>query len=753
MDHHNQVHEPKGWNSPYVAQNYAQDYPPVGQVGDTGYPPSKNITLCARCCPVTDPRIAAYQAAPDQTNSFIAYGVPQNGAPHVVPQEPVNAKPVDAAKRGHTFWSWIWELASLLLCIGLVAAIFVILATYNGQRVPDWGLSINLSTLVALLATILRATLVMIVAQVISQAKWSWFWSNGQVRPLVQLQDFDAASRGALGAAYLIPKVLLRNPVALIASVVTIVSFATGPFVQQAIKTVTCDEIVPGEQASVPIAHYAPGSSTFFTLGPGRTELTNDMKGALIAGLSNPSTVETNIVASCKTGNCTFADYASIGMCGYCKDITSLVTGPHNQTGTRFGEFRLPTGPAINFEPGPSSSMLTVNTTTNTSWVPDFPTEYSWAFLNFTVLTGKDKPSGKRCKDTQTGQQPNCDYTASACALYPCMRTYSANVSAGTFTEVPISSIPVVPDLAFRNGSAGEFPFRSPSLGTNSGGELVAIENPCRLNGATYTTSNISTAPNAIPVVYYAPPNSTSPLFTRVETAAPIECQHRFYELYARSLSRFLDIQLLSGKCSYDFSHQAGNILCNNAFWLDAFFHNWTANPEKIADTVETLALAGTNKLRVTGKTASVENDANAENGKLGDKTVGEVWTASVCTEVDWRWLLLPAILVGLTVMVLVLAIVGSWRGPVWKGSILPMVFYGGRFVTRDGEAVRGSGRDGVMTAEEMEKIAGKVNVRLAVEEDASGENGSGTGGQRRENAEVDSLLLRDAEQSPGRSA
>jgi len=553
----------------------------------------------------------------------------------------------------------------------------------------------------------------MIAAQVISQAKWSWFSSTGEGRPLGQLQDFDAASRGAFGAANLIPKVLLRSPVTLIAAVITIVSFATGPFVQQAIKTVSCDEIVPGERASVPIAHYAPGSSSFFTIGPGQTDLTNDIKGALIAGLSNPLTVDTNIVASCGTGNCTFSDYASIGLCSYCQDVTSLVASPPGSNRTGF-EYQLPTGASIGFER--NRAILSVNATFNMSWVPDFPREYEWAILNFTVLAGKDKPSGgKRCKDFNgLQQQPNCDYTASACALYPCMRIYSANVTSGNFSEVPISSIPVVPDLSFRNGSSGSLssPVYPPIM--PSGRELVAIHSPCHVNATTYTTANMSSAPGAIPLVYYTP--SPSPSYTRIETSAPIECTHRMFETYAFAMRSFFFSQLLNGACLYDYGKTAGILLCGQQFWLDAFFHNWTATPDKIAATVETLALAGTNKLRVTGKTASADNDAVAEHGTVGDRAEGEVWTTSACTEVDWRWLLLPAGLVGLTVVVLVMAIVASWRGPVWKASVLPLVLYGGGFVTRNGEAVgRGMG-GGVMTVEEMNRLA-VVEVRFAVGE------------------------------------
>lgn len=84
--------------------------------------------------------------------------VAENASPGITPHI------TSTTKRKYTLWSWRWEVPSLLLCVGLLTAIFLILAAYNGQRVPDWGLSINLSTLVALLATIIRASLVVIAA-------------------------------------------------------------------------------------------------------------------------------------------------------------------------------------------------------------------------------------------------------------------------------------------------------------------------------------------------------------------------------------------------------------------------------------------------------------------------------------------------------------------------------------------------------------------------------------------------------------
>jgi hypothetical protein len=322
----------------------------------------------------------------------------------------------------------------------------------------------------------------------------------------------------------------------------------------------------------------------------------NDMKGALIAGLSNPATINSTIAAICPTGNCTFPEYASMAVCSTCRDVAALVTGPHPRNGSRFGELRLPTGAAVNFDP--QLPWLTVNTTTNMSWVGDFPSDAAWALLNFTVFTANDGPNitpAKRCKDDNS----TCGFAAAACALYPCVRGYSATVSSGILTETPVSTIPAFPDLFnyTRDGTSPDTPAYPPGPAP---GPFSAVYTPCTVNGETYTASNLSSAPDPVPIAYDDPSSSPQP-YTRVSTKAPIACIHRLDEIYALALSKFLRNDLLQGICRYDTSRQGGSLFCGTPFWLDAFFSNWTASAESIASVVENLALAATNKMRVTG--------------------------------------------------------------------------------------------------------------------------------------------------------
>lgn len=63
-------------------------------------------------------------------------------------------------RSGSLFKDWTWEIISMLVAIGCLIAIFVILDKFNGQEPPNWRFSsVNLSTVIALIATILRLVL------------------------------------------------------------------------------------------------------------------------------------------------------------------------------------------------------------------------------------------------------------------------------------------------------------------------------------------------------------------------------------------------------------------------------------------------------------------------------------------------------------------------------------------------------------------------------------------------------------------
>ncbi|KAH8714832.1 hypothetical protein GQ44DRAFT_624959 [Phaeosphaeriaceae sp. PMI808] len=98
--------------------------------------------------------------------------------------------------------TWWKEWALVVLSLGFLIAIIVIFRIYNGRTQPNWRLGLNLNTVIALLATLLRSSLV--TSTVIGQAKWCW---QHRRRPVQHLAYFDEASRGPLGALLLCFKI------------------------------------------------------------------------------------------------------------------------------------------------------------------------------------------------------------------------------------------------------------------------------------------------------------------------------------------------------------------------------------------------------------------------------------------------------------------------------------------------------------------------------------------------------------------
>jgi hypothetical protein len=60
---------------------------------------------------------------------------------------------------------WWQEILSFIIAAATFMAIAIILGQYNGQEQPDWKYSLNLSTLVAILSTLLRVSMVVIVEE------------------------------------------------------------------------------------------------------------------------------------------------------------------------------------------------------------------------------------------------------------------------------------------------------------------------------------------------------------------------------------------------------------------------------------------------------------------------------------------------------------------------------------------------------------------------------------------------------------
>ena len=136
--------------------------------------------------------------------------------------EPRSAESPDTSENHHSSRSryekyvvdgWLTELLAVLIGSVSIVGLSILLNRYHGKPAPRsytiCGVDITLNTVVSILSTIGRVSLLLAVSECISQLKWSWYLSKH--RPLKDIDTFDQASRGAWGGLQLLWKVNIRS--------------------------------------------------------------------------------------------------------------------------------------------------------------------------------------------------------------------------------------------------------------------------------------------------------------------------------------------------------------------------------------------------------------------------------------------------------------------------------------------------------------------------------------------------------------
>ncbi|KAF6818882.1 hypothetical protein CPLU01_13171 [Colletotrichum plurivorum] len=543
--------------------------------------------------------------------------------------------------RRHQLRFWRWEALSLVLALGCVVAMAAIPAYYDGATVDEWPVGINLSTVIALLTISMRAAMLVAVAEVLGQMKWRFF---DRPRPLADIQNFDHASRSVLGSAKLL-WVARSSTLSTLAALITILSMAVGPFTQQAAGTVPCQRIVPGARASLPIAHYFPGLHRSLL----EDIITSSIKGAVLNALVNTATYEQSIQFTCETGNCTFptlssgVTHSSIGICSACFDTSRYIVLRRNYT--------LPNGQTIQS----AGQVVSVKTQAeDLEWAKDaFPAGFAAiariALSNTTVL------SSNRLSCRQGATLDACGIaTSMSCSLYACVKNFHAQVTRGELRESIVSTQPAVTGLVDKDSSSYN-------------NTLLNLQLPCLLDGVEYSLHNTS----------QPPPEKTELVNVDGTThAVPEACIYGLYKPWAEGFSEFVASEILNGTYHAE--------LGRGRWWLESLGNNGNTSLAYVTDTFDRIATTVTNIFRETGTKdrASFLKGLYYWNGvsRVDDLAVGSVIGTTVCTRFDWRWVLLPIVLVCATAILLLAAIVQSWREPnlpVWKTSVLPLIFYG----------------------------------------------------------------------------
>jgi hypothetical protein len=182
-----------------------------------------------------------------------------------------------------------------------------LLIAYNGRQVPNLPYGLTFNAVVSILTTAANSALLCVVAASLGQLKWSWFQS--QQRKLADVQIFDDASRGPLGAAAL----LRTTPILSLASggaLVTILTLLMDPFVQQILTYPASQELQNSTVATIPTAYY----------------FSNENESLFTQAVRNGIELDPpELSPSCPSGNCTWPIVTSVGWCSKCEDIKFAV--------------------------------------------------------------------------------------------------------------------------------------------------------------------------------------------------------------------------------------------------------------------------------------------------------------------------------------------------------------------------------------------------------------------------------------------
>lgn len=501
---------------------------------------------------------------------------------------------------------------------------------------------------------------------------------------------------------------------------VNIASYAIGPFSQQAATPYAC-QLTTSKASKISyttwvswVDHEADNS------------LSPDLKGTAFNGLLfEPEETSLGHLFQCPSGNCTFdsaagVTHTSVGVCSQCSDATPDLTSSEVGNATAY-YFNPRSGFNLTWPPKDKSILRMISRPdlngmgTRTSVITF---QASKCPQNNISHVGQD---GKTCQQKAFGAgygriDQDVHILAINCTLAPCVRGYSAVVTNGVLKETLVSEV-----------SSSNLDPTMVEEKTGFWGFSTMVE-PCLVKSGWYAHSNISQAPREGEWTAWIKGGLNKTEGNRFE--APKECLRTMFAPMIYSLQAYIE-ETLAGNCSVSTNNipdktEGGfmghgrtkeqiRMSCGGRWWLDYLLDNGRLTLKSFSNSHSAMATAISNRVR---------RNINPEDGEIS-WVEGSAWITAVCIHADWLWLIYPAVLLFLAASLLVVTCVQTWQDrakqPIWKSSILPLLFYD----------IRQAGQgeiQGVMTEttpllqlEELESLADKTLVRFSTNIDHPG--------------------------------
>jgi hypothetical protein len=539
---------------------------------------------------------------------------------------------------------------------------------------------------------------------------------------------------------------------------ITIMSLGITPFTQQGLKTEACSfthlnlaTIQITKSVSVD-ALTADGDLDLLTKGA----ILNSVAGARQA-------TEIGLVDSCHSGNCSFPDgsnptttYTMLGFCAACFDTTGYV-----RQSSSWSEVSIPNNLTIKSQFLAMANMsIEVNrrdrkrfedSTKSLAWLESsidmqFIPALEASVANWTILTTTHAGCklNKREDDVHYADSLKCDhpnvnitgdhwlgtnFLSTACALYPCAKEYTAKVREGHLNETLVSERPV-------------FSLRPTPNSSQSNSTFYAIDTFCEMEKRLILDNVRETVFTSDRIVHRMEGGRIGLNLTGVreiirisdenveDMAAerigvnimgalieiPRDCYVSLDDAYVGALTNFLS-EILQGSCyalGKERSSFARNCslslsqpeLKNDLWWLAALSNEGNATFESVSKTIHSVADAVTDRMR---RWNGGDEPKRWVDGRM------TVIKPTPCTHYAVEWLIMPAVMIMLGSVLLIVTMAGKTSDtgplPVWKDSILPLVF-------------AGAADDSVMYVNKIEELERAAGKRQAVLQQRAGEAG-----------------------------
>jgi hypothetical protein len=342
---------------------------------------------------------------------------------------------------------------------------------------------------------------------------------------------------------------------------------------------------------------------------------------AVHAGILDSANVPI-LAPSCSSGNCTWDWFATLAFCSRCTNATGDLTeycppgasSCGNTSITSLHQFKLPGGFLFTDVPI-DVSWITVNSSIDRIAAPNDD--------GFVVAGIKDPMFAfARLLTTPTDGPGVSINDVTACAMYPCLRTYNVSVSDGRLAS-------------------------------------QELYNMTWYNESGYSVENIA----SLPVILRPPENFTKALGHDVNTEYSISNPSFF------STAAYLKGIFIGGRSKDTNLQQEAQVASDYI----------TTNIDLLDTVMDSTDLNALMQGLVDSMTLFLRNSSDTSGLNKTTHAIGTAWGNQAFVHVRWPWLIAPAVMTVLTLALLIIVIVQNARrnGYVWKSSILASIYHG----------------------------------------------------------------------------